>query len=612
MCAAQRGRGRGDREDSGGDGDRDGQHVVDEQRGRGDEARQRAEVLLRDDVRAAARSRRPERSACTRGRRSRGRRRSRSRRQDEVGAAAPRRRPGRPAPPRSHTRRRRAGRRRRSAARANFESSVSPSSAVARGAADHARASRASIGGWRGFCVGRGHHASKLVAGGFRKALAKRDLERFLRPAARAYAVTMRTRLLLGTAASAAAVALVTGAVYALEPVAPVLSLGVLYLFAVLPVAALWGLRFAVGGLGREHADVQLVLPAADAHVPLADSENWVALAVYLVHGRQRQRAGGSRSQPGGGSRAAAAGSRVRRRGLGGSCSSGRPSEPQLRRDRRSRAADLLGVSHCWIELGPSHAPAADEQARDARGRRPASRHGLLRCGRHSGRRRSRGACSTVLVTLLASRSGTGAAEPERRDEDGGAALGQPRPALAADRDLRPPREMLAEPGELLAAERPRRAARLDPRRRRAGSTGWSATCSTSRGSRRARRARCPSSGRSTSSSPARSRRSGPTATACIVSLPADVPARCASTRRSSSASLVNLRRERARGTRRRPIAVEVRARARGRRRRDLGRRPRPGRPRRRSARRSSSRSARRAGGGARASGSRSRAGSRR
>ena len=45
---------------------------------------------------------------------------------------------------------------------------------------------------------------------------------------------------------SLAAVAVVSLAVWALEPVAPVLSLGVLYLFAVLPVAALWGLRFAI------------------------------------------------------------------------------------------------------------------------------------------------------------------------------------------------------------------------------------------------------------------------------------------------------------------------------------------------------------------------------
>ena len=49
-----------------------------------------------------------------------------------------------------------------------------------------------------------------------------------------------------GTLFSIAAVALVTGAVYALRPVAPVLSLGALYVFAVLPVAVLWGLAYAI------------------------------------------------------------------------------------------------------------------------------------------------------------------------------------------------------------------------------------------------------------------------------------------------------------------------------------------------------------------------------
>ena len=47
--------------------------------------------------------------------------------------------------------------------------------------------------------------------------------------------------------ASLAAVAAVTVAIYALRPVAPVLSLGVLYLFAVLPVAIAWGLPYAIG-----------------------------------------------------------------------------------------------------------------------------------------------------------------------------------------------------------------------------------------------------------------------------------------------------------------------------------------------------------------------------
>ena len=53
--AAERWSERGDREDAGGYRHGDREHVVDEQSGRSDEARQGAEILLRDDVGAAAR-----------------------------------------------------------------------------------------------------------------------------------------------------------------------------------------------------------------------------------------------------------------------------------------------------------------------------------------------------------------------------------------------------------------------------------------------------------------------------------------------------------------------------------------------------------------------------
>ena len=45
---------------------------------------------------------------------------------------------------------------------------------------------------------------------------------------------------------SVLAVAAVTGAVFGLDRVAPVLSLAVLYLFAVLPVAVFYGLAWAI------------------------------------------------------------------------------------------------------------------------------------------------------------------------------------------------------------------------------------------------------------------------------------------------------------------------------------------------------------------------------
>ncbi len=82
---------------------------------------------------------------------------------------------------------------------------------------------------------------------------------------------------------SLGAVALVSLAVLALNPIAPILSLGVLYLFAVLPVAALWGLRYAVlVSIVSMLTFNWFFLPPTHT-LQLRDSENWVALAVYLV-----------------------------------------------------------------------------------------------------------------------------------------------------------------------------------------------------------------------------------------------------------------------------------------------------------------------------------------
>jgi two-component system sensor histidine kinase KdpD len=90
-------------------------------------------------------------------------------------------------------------------------------------------------------------------------------------------------RQLAAALLSFGAVALVSGAIYALEPVAPVLSLGVLYLFAVLPVAAIWGLPYALPvSIVSMLAFNFFFLPPKHT-LRLADSENWVALAVYLV-----------------------------------------------------------------------------------------------------------------------------------------------------------------------------------------------------------------------------------------------------------------------------------------------------------------------------------------
>ena len=77
----------------------------------------------------------------------------------------------------------------------------------------------------------------------------------------------------------------VTGLVFALKPVAPVLSLGVLYLLAVLPVAVVWGVPYAIAvSVASMLALNWFFLPPRHT-LALRDSENWVALGVYLVTG---------------------------------------------------------------------------------------------------------------------------------------------------------------------------------------------------------------------------------------------------------------------------------------------------------------------------------------
>ncbi|HEY6835349.1 MAG TPA: ATP-binding protein [Gaiellaceae bacterium] len=84
-------------------------------------------------------------------------------------------------------------------------------------------------------------------------------------------------------AVSLAAVAAVSAAVYGLNYVAPILSLGSLYLFAVLPIAIFYGLAYAVGvSIVSLLAFNFFFLPPLHT-LALTDSENWVALAVYLV-----------------------------------------------------------------------------------------------------------------------------------------------------------------------------------------------------------------------------------------------------------------------------------------------------------------------------------------
>src|SRR5205085_5172169 len=83
--------------------------------------------------------------------------------------------------------------------------------------------------------------------------------------------------------ASLGALTVVTGAIFALRPVAPVVSLGVLYLLAVLPVAIFWGLRYALPVAVASMLAFNFFFLEPVHTFRLRDSQNWVALAVYLT-----------------------------------------------------------------------------------------------------------------------------------------------------------------------------------------------------------------------------------------------------------------------------------------------------------------------------------------
>jgi len=83
--------------------------------------------------------------------------------------------------------------------------------------------------------------------------------------------------------ASAAAVALVTALIYGLERWIPVLSLTVLYILAVLPVAVVFGLAYAIAVAVASMLAFNFFFLAPVDSLTLADSRNWFALLVFVV-----------------------------------------------------------------------------------------------------------------------------------------------------------------------------------------------------------------------------------------------------------------------------------------------------------------------------------------
>jgi two-component system, OmpR family, sensor histidine kinase KdpD len=92
-----------------------------------------------------------------------------------------------------------------------------------------------------------------------------------------------RAEAVVGLLASVGAVVFVTAVIAVVKRWVPVLSLGVLYIFAVLPVAVLWGLALASAvSIASMLAFNWFFLPPTHTF-QLRDGANWAVLAVYLA-----------------------------------------------------------------------------------------------------------------------------------------------------------------------------------------------------------------------------------------------------------------------------------------------------------------------------------------
>jgi two-component system, OmpR family, sensor histidine kinase KdpD len=93
----------------------------------------------------------------------------------------------------------------------------------------------------------------------------------------------MRLRFVPPLVGTIVVLAAATGIVYALRPVAPTLSLGVVYTPAVLVVAALYGTWYGIGSAIAAMLAFNFFFLAPVHTLTLADGRNWAALAVYVV-----------------------------------------------------------------------------------------------------------------------------------------------------------------------------------------------------------------------------------------------------------------------------------------------------------------------------------------
>jgi two-component system sensor histidine kinase KdpD len=158
-----------------------------------------------------------------------------------------------------------------------------------------------------------------------------------------------------GVAGGLLAVAVVTAAVALLKEFVPVLSLGVLYVFAVLPVAVLWGTAHAIGvAIASMLAFNFFFLPPFHT-LTLADRSNWFALAVNVttaivvgsLAARARRRSDDALQREREAALLASVATELLRGG---------DLHEQLA-SIAGRAAGVLGASSGQIELGPPRRP---------------------------------------------------------------------------------------------------------------------------------------------------------------------------------------------------------------------------------------------------------------
>ena len=87
----------------------------------------------------------------------------------------------------------------------------------------------------------------------------------------------------LGVLAAIVGVAAATLVIYPLKDVTPVVSLGVVYLLAVVVVSLFWGLGFGIATAVLSVAAFSFFHLPPVGRFTLADSRNWIGLATFAV-----------------------------------------------------------------------------------------------------------------------------------------------------------------------------------------------------------------------------------------------------------------------------------------------------------------------------------------